>query len=280
MESTSPAARRYSPVLMAIANLVIFGAPYLILNLYERFFIVIGVAFLCLVAKVLAVKISFLGLALIGQFGMVILGLVMVFDTYVQTKKINDGTLSLPMKKSFLSVLGIVLLVLFYLSYGAWRFMAAGGVDGPDQYGLRTAIRENNEKTAVIAGKYIPRHDAGCDALEKDSTLVEGSFFGQAIFTDYCYFKKAVEANDPLYCKSFGDDTRFNENCVAYLAIKNQKPEFCSDMLAYANLCKSTYQRGKNPIAYPCDTYRADMPSRLLDRCEQEFGQFHKTLLP
>jgi uncharacterized membrane protein len=37
---------------------------------------------------------SFLGLALIGQFGMVILGLVMVFDTYVQTKKINDGTLT------------------------------------------------------------------------------------------------------------------------------------------------------------------------------------------
>lgn len=81
MEHTTapaPATKKYSPILCALAHLLIFASPYLYLRLYKRFFIAVAA-----MVVVVFLPVPYL------QFFLFIGAMI---DTYMQTQGINMGT--------------------------------------------------------------------------------------------------------------------------------------------------------------------------------------------
>lgn len=93
-------SKKHSPILCALSHLLIFGASYIYLRLYKRFFIVAVVMFL--VGFFLSRFVPYLSY-------LVLLGVMI--DTYMQTKGINDGTVQ---KEPFSNAknVGAILLLL------------------------------------------------------------------------------------------------------------------------------------------------------------------------
>ncbi len=128
MEPTNPPATpntplavpKFNPILMALSNVILFGAAYLILHLYKRFFIVYGLMFVVIILiSVMNVPLFGLVSASLGSLLSILLFVFVVIDTYTQTKKIVEGKMPFPPKQKKLSVLGTILIVLFIIAYSA-----------------------------------------------------------------------------------------------------------------------------------------------------------------
>ena len=118
MELNNPVCRpKHNPVLMALSNIIMFGAAYLILRLYTRFFIVYGLMFVFVILSAL-VNIPLLGLLFVGLRILlsIVLFVFVIIDTYIQTKKIVDGKILAQPKKEGLTILGVITIIVFIIA--------------------------------------------------------------------------------------------------------------------------------------------------------------------
>lgn len=112
--ATPVSVKKHSPILCALSHILIFGAVYLHLRLYKRFFAAVGI---------MAVA-SFIPMRAVGYLVL----LAAMVDTYQQVQGINDGKIQkepFDQKKHvggcLLLIAIIVLSFVARASFLAWR---------------------------------------------------------------------------------------------------------------------------------------------------------------
>lgn len=271
MENETKKQPHGSPGSNAFFSLLILGLPYLWMRLYRRFFVVYGLVVAMVVAAVAGILtediLSFLPFAVaVGT----------AIDIYAQTKKMNAGEIIFPDKNKALYVLGIIsIIALFALAVlGA---LAEPGPDGESPIQEFLDDRAQQRRENQITAQFPVTRDTYCDAFKTDPRLVVDNFHANFSFTEYCYFKKAVETEDPSNCLGYHESLGFNDDCLGYLAYLNGTPDVCTEMATHQVLCESAY-RYQEPLNYPCDSAR--MPSTIFDICLSEFESFYLSLPP
>jgi hypothetical protein len=298
---------KHNPILMALSNVIIFGAAYLVLHLYAKFFIVYGLAILLAIltgtASASLAGINVGGMNILTTIS-VVLWIAIIIDVFLQTKKINDGKRSLPEGKKVLNILGVLTIILFVVvyivaqGYGAKKQQQAtqyeatksflesldstpqrtevkpptpkrtSDVNSAETTETQPATQEPENRQAIIQAKYPPIQDEKCESFKNDPDSYVSDFF-----PEHCYFKKAVETNEPRYCNRYTLSQGYSSACLAYLALKNQKPELCSEMATYEPTCSSYYRGGKASILDLC--YNPNISQDVKKRCENEFSAFY-----
>lgn len=264
---------KYNPFLMALSNVIIMGAAYLVMHLYARFFITYALMFVIVIGGAFFPGIGLLAL---------ILGLVVLIDTFVQAKGITSGAKPVPVKRGALHIFGIIVIALFIIVYVGIRSLNQTRNPYTDRNALQEIGRDvqTRRESAAIVERYQPLTDARCEGFANDSTLRYESNGNTSstnyLFQEYCYFKKAVDTGNRLYCGTLAgrkvtSSYEFDPDCITYLAVKNRRPELCTEMLerTAAQNCAEKYTAGIASYRYVC---RANWPKHIQERCEAEFG--------
>ncbi len=260
-------------LLMSFSNVIILGGAYLVLRLYKRFFVTYFFDFLLLILY-LTLKISIL-------FPVVLI--IVMIDTYVQTKKIDSGEKSQGDKKSGLIILGVLTIIIALLLFvgGETIIELAGGnilLSDSKSGAMIKDFKKDQKKIDKVVKNFEPVKDEYCDGFQTREYGKKGAFVKDD-FTKWCYLKKAVEANNPQFCY-FKDGLGYDVACIQYLAIKNNKPEWCSDTLTeyYEKFCLNNVKTEYNPTANTSCKSKYIVDEVLGELCDKEFGEFFKTL--
>ena len=123
---------------------------------------------------------------------------------------------------------------------------------------LHDSITEQREEEESM-GKTAPE----CEALSDD-----------IIFSQYCYFKKAVETMDGLYCYNSSN----SERCLEFLAAETGDSKYCD--LYYPKLKDNCLKFANNPSGYkvflfPLSCEHFSEKDRK-QKCETLFGEFYE----
>ncbi len=263
---------KYNAVLMALSNIIVVGAAYLVMHLYVRFFVTYALMFFVVIGATFVPAVGILGL---------LLAIIVIIDTFLQAKQITAGTKSAPQKKKGLNILGVIVIILFLIVYIGTQVMA----QTRDPFTGRNLLQDiaKDRGNAAIHKKYPPLSDARCDAFYNDPTL-QYDYYGRVnsagySFQEHCYVQKAVETGDPLYCGTrSGRDPKytsgyvFDDTCITYLAVKNKQPELCTQMLEGlgSKNCSSAYKLGFADLRNACQSDWL-WPENIRQRCASEF---------
>ncbi|OGH93856.1 MAG: hypothetical protein A2538_03270 [Candidatus Magasanikbacteria bacterium RIFOXYD2_FULL_41_14] len=278
--SNEPTQSNYSPILMAAANIILFGVPYLIMHLYKRFFVVFGI-----MAAVLLSNYFLLTGFIDSPVGMVATNLFnsmiypffvfVIVDTFLQAKKINTGKLK-PGKMSMMStVFGVIALLVFGILYIlisediqlTLRSKQSNAWLGQMQVESKNYAMDRRDK--ILAEYAPPLLDEQCDSLGKKE-IFSGAYSNYAPkFVEYCYFIKAIEKSDVRYCRDSDKTYAYNDECVAMVAKKLDEPAVCYGLATYPDICRVNAIKGFiTTWDGPCEI---DAPGPIKQLCEQEF---------
>lgn len=253
-----------TPITNALFNLIILGSPYLSLRQYKRFFILYGLILL----RLLTFGFSVLPEGIVNIFFFAAYVFVIV-DTYILTKKMNEGEIQFPIKNKkllytataiIISIIAIPILVLLFLP--------------PTEYGQSPfenflEEREKNSRRKEITKNNAPIRSEHCDSFKNNDRYIVDNFHANTYFTEYCYSKIAVETKNPLNCAGFHESLGLNDDCLGYIAYLNSNPNLCAELSFHEAICDRVYQLGEPP-EYPCEISR--MPESLKEICVEELG--------
>jgi len=276
---------KFNPFSMALSNAIIPGAAYLTLHLYGRFLTVYPLAILLLLLRIPFAGNSTYITAL--NAAALLLWIFIVVDVFIQAKKISEGKKILPAKVKALNILGVFVIIFFVLLYAGINILTMK--ESPYTPSLLEEMQKSSDYQKArgeVTNKYQPLTDDQCEQYASDASLIEpgpsGMNYG-VTFANFCYFRKAVETKNPLYCHDYyynydqiKTSLEFNWWCIAYVALESQKPELCEEMLAFSyqkNDCNYAYQEKIiQDLRLPRCGY--PLPEKHKERCEKEFGQF------
>ena len=265
---------KYKPILMAFTNFIIPGFAYIAMRKYYRFFI----AYIPLLIIAFFWIQSLLGLVFI----------IMAIDTYIRAKKINEGAEIFAEKRKSLSLIcGLLILIFFGVSVavdsGAKDYLASSqsackNLYPADAQGKVRCEKKFKEKQMLvqideIAGQALK--DPTCEKFGTDETLKKEAGDSNYLFSVLCYFRKALETKNIQYCNSSIGVPE--EDCISYLAIDLEKPEFCEEKLGrdfQKKDCISAYENKKVKLDLTCK----NAVGELKPRCEKEFSDFLNSL--
>lgn len=251
-------------VLTALANILIFGAPYLLLHNYGRFFIA---SFLLIITLFIYPNAS------------ILVFIIVIIDTYLLVQKLNKEQIQ-NNKNTILNILGVLTIIAYIALYTitnsipgqlAWSKDACNYLY-PFNEGtkLKCSLQFQESKKSEAINNEITRMkeskktDPECEALLKDDY----------IFGEYCYLKKAFETKDGLYC--YGSSEKFD--CFVYLATQTGDSKYC-DMISEVakNNCLRYVESKRKVFTYPLNCNGFTQTDRKT-RCEQLFGSFFESV--
>ncbi len=208
---------KYSAKAIGGVNFLFYGAGYLFLHMYLRFFIMFAI-------------MLFLS-AFFGMIGVIVCYIAVIVDTAINAKKIHEGKKELPPVKPILRTIIIGFIILLTLSYFLPKSYLAFSKEScdifypimnretltlySDNFMSNTECKQMVSEGKTLFTLFIEKapKDAICDA--EPYTLKE-----------VCYFKKALDTHNYKYCKNIV----LSDICVINLAAIWKDKTMCNNV--------------------------------------------------